>query len=101
MVPDPPPVLWVRGDLSVLEQTSVASVGSRSASQYARQVARMLAAGLADAGVAVTSGMARGVDGAAHEACLAAGGATIAVLGTGVDVAYPAEHRALAERIAE
>ena len=100
MVPDPPPVLWVRGDLRVLEQTSVAIVGSRSASQYARQVARMLAAGLADAGLVVTSGMARGVDGAAHEACLAAGGATIAVLGTGVDVVYPAEHRALAERIA-
>lgn len=100
MVPDPPPVLWVRGDPRVLEQTSVAIVGSRSASQYARQVARALAAGLAEAGVVVTSGMARGVDGAAHEACLAAGGATIAVLGTGVDVAYPAEHRALAERIA-
>jgi DNA processing protein len=100
MVPDPPPVLWVRGDLSVLEQTSVAIVGSRSASQYARQVARALAAGLADAGIVVTSGMARGVDGAAHEASLAAGGRTIAVLGTGIDVVYPPEHGALAEKIA-
>jgi DNA processing protein len=100
MVPDPPPVLWVRGGLSVLEQTSVAIVGSRSASQYARQVARTLAAGLADAGVVVTSGMARGVDGAAHEGCLAAGGQTLAVFGTGVDVVYPAEHAALAEKIA-
>lgn len=100
MVPDPPPVLWVRGGLSVLEQTSVAIVGSRSASQYARQVARTLAAGLADAGIVVTSGMARGVDGAAHEASLAAGGRTIAVFGTGVDVVYPAEHAALAQRIA-
>lgn len=100
MVPDPPPVLWVRGDLTVLEQTSVAIVGSRSASQYARQVARALAAGLADAGLIVTSGMARGVDGAAHEACLAAGGQTIAVLGTGVDIVYPHEHRELAARIA-
>ena len=99
MVPDPPPVLWVRGDLSVLEQTSVAVVGSRSASQYARQVARALAAGLAEAGIVVTSGMARGVDGAAHEACIAAGGRTIAVLGTGVDLAYPREHTELAERI--
>jgi DNA processing protein len=100
MVPDPPPVLWVRGGLSVLELTSVAIVGSRSASQYARQVARTLAAGLAEAGLVVTSGMARGVDGAAHEATLAAGGRTIAVLGTGIDIVYPVEHAALAERIA-
>lgn len=100
MVPDPPPVLWARGGLSVLEQTSVAIVGSRSASQYARQVARTLAAGLAEAGIVVTSGMARGVDGAAHEGSLAAGGRTIAVFGTGVDIVYPVEHAALAERIA-
>jgi len=100
MVPDPPPVLWTRGDLGVLDQPAVAIVGSRSASQYARQVARALAAGLADAGIIVTSGMARGVDGAAHEACLAVGGRTIAVLGTGVDVVYPREHAALAEQIA-
>ena len=99
MVPDPPPVLWVRGDLSVLEQTSIAIVGSRSASQYARQVARELAAGLAREAIVVTSGMARGVDGAAHEGCLAAGGRTIAVLGTGVDVIYPREHLALSGRI--
>lgn len=100
MVPDPPPVLWTRGDLGVLDQPAVALVGSRSASQYARQVARALAAGLADAGIIVTSGMARGVDGAAHEACIAAGGRTIAVLGTGVDVVYPREHAALAAQIA-
>lgn len=100
MVPDPPPVLWVRGDPAVFEQPSVAIVGSRSASQYARQVARALAAELAEAGIVVTSGMARGVDGAAHEACMAAGGRTIAVLGTGVDIAYPREHAALAGQIA-
>lgn len=100
MVADPPPVLWVRGDPGVFDQPSVAIVGSRAASPYAIAVARRLAAGLAGAGVAVTSGMARGVDGAAHAACLAAGGRTIAVLGTGVDVAYPPEHRELAERIA-
>lgn len=100
MVPDPPPVLWVRGDLHVFEQPSVAIVGSRGASQYAKVVARKLAAGLADAGVVVTSGMARGVDGAAHAGCLDAGGRTIAVVGTGVDVVYPAEHAELAERIA-
>ena len=100
VLPDPPPVLWARGDLSVLEQPSVAIVGSRAASQYAKTVARGLAAGLARAGLAVTSGLARGVDGAAHLGCLDAGGRTIAVVGTGVDVVYPPEHEALAERIA-
>ena len=100
VLPDPPPVLWARGDLSVLEQPSVAIVGSRAASQYAKTVARGLAAGLARAGLAVTSGLARGVDGAAHAGCLDAGGRTIAVVGTGVDVVYPPEHEALAERIA-
>jgi DNA processing protein len=100
MVPDPPPVLWVRGDLSVFELPSVAIVGSRGASQYAKTIARGLAAGLAHAGLAVTSGMARGVDGAAHAGCLDAGGRTIAVLGTGVDVVYPREHVELAQRIA-
>lgn len=100
MVPDPPAVLWVRGDVGVFDLTSVAIVGSRGASQYATTVARRLAAGLAGAGIAVTSGMARGVDGAAHAGCLEAGGRTIAVLGTGVDVVYPKEHAALAERIA-
>jgi DNA processing protein len=100
MVPDPPAVLWVRGDPGVFDQTSVAIVGSRGASQYAKTVARRLAAGLAGAGVAVTSGMARGVDGAAHAGCLDAGGRTIAVLGTGVDIVYPPEHGELAQRIA-
>ena len=100
VVPDPPPVIWARGDLSVLEQPSVAIVGSRAASQYARTVARSLAAGLTRAGIVVTSGLARGVDGAAHAGCLDAGGRTIAVVGTGVDVVYPAEHAELAERIA-
>jgi DNA processing protein len=99
MVADPPPVLWVRGDLAAFEPTSIAIVGSRSASQYARQVSRQLAAGLAAEGIVVTSGMARGVDGAAHEACLAVGGRTIAVLGTGIDLVYPREHAALAGRI--
>lgn len=100
MVADPPPVLWVRGDLTALEPPAVAVVGSRAASHYAMDVARQLAAGLARAGVVVTSGMARGVDGAAHQGCLQAGGRTIAVLGTGIDVIYPAEHRGLSERIA-
>ena len=99
VVPDPPPVIWARGDLSVLEQPSVAVVGSRAASQYAKTVARSLAAGLARAGVVVTSGLARGVDGAAHAGCLDAGGRTIAVVGTGVDVVYPREHEGLVERI--
>lgn len=99
VVPDPPPVIWARGDLSVLEQPSVAIVGSRAASQYAKTVARSLAADLARAGIVVTSGLARGVDGAAHAGCLDAGGRTIAVVGTGIDVVYPQEHETLAERI--
>lgn len=100
MVPDPPPVLWIRGDPAVFEQTAVAIVGSRAASQYARDVARTLAAGLVRAGLVVTSGMARGVDGAAHQGALDAGGCTIGVLGTGIDVRYPPEHAALGERVA-
>jgi DNA processing protein len=73
----------------------VALVGSRATDEYGEDVARAIAAGLARAGVSVVSGGARGVDAAAHRGALEAGGHTIAVLGTGVDVCYPAEHRAL------
>jgi len=74
-------------------------VGSRAATQYALEVGERLAAELAEAGVIVTSGLARGVDSAAHRGCLAAGGDTIAVLGSGVDRVYPSEHESLAARI--
>jgi DNA processing protein len=98
---DPPQTLWVRGDVEVLRAPAVAIVGSRTASPYALEVARRLGADLARRNVAVVSGMARGVDSAAHRGALEADGITIAVFGCGVDVIYPPEHRALAQRIAE
>src|SRR6185503_8932588 len=82
------------------ERPSVALVGSRAASPYALAVAERLAADLAARGIVVTSGLARGVDSAAHRGALSTGGDTVAVLGCGVDVAYPREHRALIVDIA-
>jgi DNA processing protein len=95
-IADPPPVLWVRGDTSVLIRPAVAIVGSRAATPYALEVAARLAGELADRHMLVVSGLARGADGAAHRGCLAAGGATVGVLGCGPDIIYPPEHRDLA-----
>ena len=96
---DPPPVLWVRGDAGVLPEPAVAIVGSRAASSYALEVASRLGGELADRGVIVVSGLARGADGAAHRGCLRRGGRTVAVLGSGPDVVYPPEHEELAIEI--
>lgn len=101
---DPPPFLYALGDLAALRRPCVAIVGARRATPYGRRVAAELAADLALAGVVVVSGMARGIDGAAHEGALraaerGAGPPTIAVLGSGVDVPYPPEHRELYRRI--
>lgn len=98
---DPPPILFVRGDLSLLERTSVAIVGTRGATKYGMRVAGWLGVALAREGLPVVSGMARGIDTEAHRGCLDAGGETIAVLGTGIDVPYPAENRKLMKRIIE
>ena len=98
---DPPPTIWVKGDVDVLRAPAVAIVGSRRASPYALEVARRLGADLARRQVTVVSGMARGVDSAAHRGALEGGGVTVAVFGCGVDVIYPPEHRALAARISE
>lgn len=98
---DPPPALWVQGTRDWLEQPTVAIVGSRSASQYALDVGERLARDLASRGVVVASGMARGVDSAAHRGALDAGGSTVAVLGSGVDVIYPREHTRLSIAIRE
>ena len=98
-VTDPPLVLWIKGDAGILDRPAVAIVGSRAASPYAVQVARRLAGELAQQGIVVVSGLARGVDSAAHEGCLAAGGPTIAVLGSGLDRVYPAEHDRLSQNI--
>ena len=98
---DPPPLLWTRGRIESLHGPMVAVVGSRAASPYALQVARKLGADLARRKVTVVSGMARGVDSAAHEGALDGGGVTVAVFGCGVDVIYPPEHAPLAARICE
>jgi DNA processing protein len=97
-IPDVPPVLWYRGLQDCLTATMVAVVGSRAASAVALQTAEQLGAGLAAAGITVVSGLARGVDSAAHKGALRHG-RTIAVLGSGVDRVYPAEHAALAGEI--
>jgi DNA processing protein len=100
-LPDPPAVLFVRGRFELVGGSDGAAiVGSRTASDYGRQVARALAAGLAKAGVAVVSGMALGIDEQAHRGALEAGGPTVAVLGCGADRPYPRRSRALHERIA-
>lgn len=97
---EPPAQLWVIGDLAALMPPVVAVVGTRRATPYGERITRELSASLARAGASVVSGMARGIDGAAHVAALDVGGRTAAVLGTGVDVVYPAGHRALHRRIA-
>jgi DNA processing protein len=96
---DPPPVLWTLGNPAALHEPTVAVVGARAATPYALQVGERLAGELATRGVVVASGLARGVDAAAHRGCLAYGGRTVAVLGSGLDRVYPAEHRDLAADI--
>jgi DNA processing protein len=98
---DPPPGLFVRGaaGLGMLRRATVAVVGARSCSPYGSQVARMLGRELAGAGLVVVSGLARGVDGEAHRGALDSGGATVAVLGCGIDRDYPAAHAELSARI--
>jgi DNA processing protein len=96
---DPPPAIWTRGSLAAFERPAVAIVGSRAASPYALEVAGRLAADVAARGFSVVSGLARGVDSAAHRGALSVGGITIAVLGSAADVIYPAEHGSLAQDI--
>ncbi|MBP6878823.1 MAG: DNA-processing protein DprA [Phenylobacterium sp.] len=96
-VDPPPPLLWTRGDAALLNRSSIAVVGARVASAGGQRFARGLAAELGAAGHVVVSGMARGIDGAAHEGALPTG--TVAVLGGGIDDIYPHEHRDLYQRI--
>ncbi len=97
---DPPPLLYVKGVMAN-EERSVAVVGSRMATVYGKNVAYKLSRELAENGVTVVSGLALGIDAEAHKGALDAGGRTVAVLGCGLDVAYPSEHAQLMERIVE
>jgi DNA processing protein len=101
MIADPPPLLYVKGEIRPDDEKAVGVVGSRSASDYGRRVARDLCRGLAALGFTVVSGMARGIDGTAHETALRFGARTIAVLGSGVDRVYPSEHATLYQRISK
>lgn len=97
---DPPPVLFAKGRVELLDTLALAVVGTRHPTAYGTTAATRLAKDLADAGLTITSGMARGIDTAAHKAVLETGGNTIAVFGCGVDELYPVENRKLAEQIA-
>jgi DNA processing protein len=100
-LPDPPPLLYVHGDVTLLCEPQLAMVGSRNPSASGQQTATDFARHLAAAGLVVTSGLALGIDTASHQGALDAGAATIAVMGTGLDRVYPASNRDLARRIAE
>jgi len=97
----PPPVLYVRGTILPQDEWAVAIVGTRRATTYGKEVTRRIASDLARAGVAVISGLARGIDSFAHRATLEAGGRTIAVMGSGIDVIYQPENARLAQAITE
>jgi DNA processing protein len=100
-LPDAPPVLWALGNADLLNRPAVAMVGARNASSLGVRMSRRLGQGLAEAGVVVVSGLARGIDAGAHAATLEAGGGTVAVMPGGVDVVYPPENDALARDIAD
>ncbi len=100
-IADPPPILYLQGELLPEDDLCVAIVGTRRATAYGRQAAERFAQGLAENGVTVTSGLARGIDTFAHRAALDAGGRTLAVLGSGLDIIYPSENRKLAGEVAE
>ncbi len=98
---DPPLLLYVQGRVELLAAESIAIVGSRNPTPQGRETARAMAAALSDAGLGVVSGLALGIDAAAHEGALSGPGSTVAVVGTGLDRVYPRAHHALAHRITE
>jgi DNA processing protein len=100
-IADPPPFLYQSGDSSILENPCFALVGSRKASEYGLRVAREIASELAAAGVVIVSGLAHGIDSAAHEGAIKSGGKTVAVFGNGLDIIYPAGNRRLAADVKE
>lgn len=100
-IDDPPPVLYVKGELKDVDEWSVSVVGTRRPTPYGRQVAEEMSHQLSGNGITITSGLARGVDAIAHRTAIEAGGRTIAVLACGLDLVYPPEHNKLAAQIAE
>ncbi len=100
-IEQPPPVLYLKGSFEEVDNTAVAIVGTRHLTAYGKQVTQELGSFLARSSITVVSGLARGIDSIAHDAALTSGGRTLAVLGCGVDIVYPPEHRALSERIQE
>ena len=100
-IPDPPVLLYALGDLQFLSQTMIGVVGSRHATSQGLRHAHDFSAALSQAGITVSSGLAAGIDAAAHQGALTGSGSTVAVVGTGLDKVYPARHRELAHRIAE
>jgi DNA processing protein len=100
-IPDPPLVLFVLGESKLLDTLSIAIVGSRKATKYGAMLSERIAYDLAELGITIISGMALGIDGASHTGALAAHGRTVAVLGSGVDVIYPSEHKDLYSQIVE
>lgn len=98
-IPDPPPVLFVKGRLLPDDRRAIAVVGTRRATAYGRQACEALVEALSRQGITIVSGLARGIDAVAHRAALRAGGRTIAVMASGLDTVYPAEHRGLAREI--
>lgn len=96
---DPPPYLYVKGGFKNEDRLSVAIIGSRSATNYGRQITETISKELSSLGITIVSGMARGIDSFAHQSTLDAGGRTIAVLGCGIDIAYPPENKGLMMRI--
>lgn len=100
-IDDPPVVLYAKGDLSSLRQRTISIVGTRNPSVTGRETARRFAFELAELGLTIVSGLALGIDAAAHQGCLDASGRTIAVMGTGVNCIYPRQHAKLAERISQ
>jgi DNA processing protein len=100
-IPDPPPILFVRGDTELLSRPQLAMVGSRNPSASGTQLAHDFAGSLSQHGLIITSGLALGIDAASHQGALDAGGATIAVAGTGLDRIYPARHKQLGHHIVE
>jgi len=98
---DPPIMLWIKGDRSILDTSAISVVGTRKAGSYGRKMAAKFSKALVEYGLTIVSGLAYGIDGVAHKATVEAGGKTVAVLGSGIDWIYPSDHKGLASKIVE